>query len=100
MITNSFEQVKNRQQKKIQIRFVQEESDIYLYFEDSGCGVPEDKREEIFKPFITSKEDGIGLGLNIVRDIVKDYGGAIYVSDSEMFGGAKFIIHFVKREVS
>ena len=100
MITNSFEQVKNRQQKKIQIRFVQKESDIYLYFEDSGCGVPEDKREEIFKPFITSKEDGIGLGLNIVRDIVNDYGGTIYVSDSEMFGGAKFIVHFVKREVS
>ena len=99
MITNAFKQIKNRQEKKIRIRFLQKESDIYLYFEDSGSGVPENKREEIFKPFITSEEDGIGLGLNIVRDIVTNYGGTVYVVDSEMLGGAKFIIHFVKREV-
>lgn len=98
MITNAFEQVKTRQQKKIQIIFEQRDEDIYLYFEDSGLGVPENRREEIFKPFITTKEDGIGLGLNIVRDIVTSYGGKVHVEESKELGGAKFIVHFMKED--
>ncbi len=100
MITNAFEQVKARQQKRIQIIFEQRDEDIYLYFEDSGPGVLEDMREEIFKPFITTKEDGIGLGLNIVRDIVTSYGGKVHVEESEELGGAKFVVHFMTEDVS
>lgn len=66
----------------------------------NGNGVPKDKREEIFRAFSTSKEDGIGLGLNIVKDIVTSYGGAISVTESEKPGGAKFVVHFVKKEGS
>lgn len=96
MITNAFEQVKARQKKKIQIIFEQKDDDIYLYFEDSGPGVPENMREEIFNPFITTKEDGIGLGLNIVKDIVTGYGGEVHAEGSKELGGAKFIVHFMK----
>ena len=99
MVTNAFEQVKTANRKEIHVNFRQRDNDIYLYFEDSGCGVPKEHREEIFKAFKTSKEDGIGLGLNIVRDIVATYGGTVFVSDSEMFGGAKFVVHFIKKEV-
>lgn len=98
MITNAFEQVKTRQTKKIQITFEQRDEDIYLYFEDSGLGVPENMREEIFKAFITTKEDGIGLGLNIVRDIVTSYSGEVYVEESKGLGGAKFVVHFMKED--
>lgn len=96
MITNAFEQVKARKKKKIQIIFEQKDDDIYLYFEDSGPGVPENMREEIFNPFITTKEDGIGLGLNIVKDIVTGYGGEVHAEGSKELGGAKFIVHFMK----
>lgn len=99
MITNAFEQVKARQQKRIQIIFERKDEDIYLYFEDSGSGVPENMREQIFKPFITSKENGIGLGLNIVKDIVTSYGGKIHVEESKDLGGAKFVVHFMKEDV-
>lgn len=98
MITNAFEQVKSRQQKKIQITFEQMGSDIYLYFEDSGPGVPENMHKEIFKAFITSKEDGIGLGLNIVKDIVANYGGDVFVENSKNLGGARFVVHFMKED--
>ena len=98
MITNAFEQVKARQKKKIQIIFEQKGEDIYLYFEDSGPGVPENMREEIFKPFITTKEDGIGLGLNIVKDIVTSYGGKVYAEESKDLGGAKLVVHFMKED--
>lgn len=98
MITNAFEQIKARQKKKIQIIFQQRDEDIYLYFEDSGLGVPENLREEIFKPFKTTKEDGIGLGLNIVKDIVASYSGEVYVEESKDLGGAKFVVHFMKED--
>lgn len=98
MITNAFEQVKARSKKKIQIVFEQREEDIYLYFEDSGPGVPENMREKIFKPFITTKEDGIGLGLNIVKDIVTSYGGTVSAEESKDLGGAKFVVHFMKED--
>ena len=99
MITNAFEQVKVRPKKKIQITFEQKVEDIYLYFEDSGPGVPENMREEIFRPFITTKEDGIGLGLNIVKDIVTSYGGTVLAEESKELGGAKFVVHFIKEDV-
>lgn len=98
MVTNAFEQLKGKQQRAIHIWFRQEEENIFLEFEDSGNGVPADKRDEIFRAFVTTKEDGIGLGLNIVRDIVLSYGGTIRVLDSEKLGGARFLIHFKKRE--
>ena len=58
----------------------------------------DEEKEKIFQAFVTTKEDGIGLGLNIVKDIVKSYGGSIKVLDSEKLGGARFLIHFEKKE--
>lgn len=96
MITNAFEQLKGRTQRSIYIQFSQDEENIFLEFEDSGAGIPVEKREEIFQAFVTTKEDGIGLGLNIVKDIVSSYGGTIEVLDSERLSGARFLIHLKK----
>lgn len=98
MITNAFEQVKGKSVRIISVNITQNMSNIILSFEDSGDGVPKDKVNEIFKPFITSKEDGIGLGLNIVKDIVDKYKGIISVLKSENYGGAKFEVVFPKGE--
>lgn len=65
---------------------------IILNFEDSGNGVLKGKEKDIFRPFETTKEEGIGLGLNIVKDIVENYGGEIKVERSETLHGAKFVI--------
>ena len=58
--------------------------------------VPEGKEKEIFRPFETTKENGIGLGLNIVKDIVEKYHGDISVKRSETMLGAKFIVTLPK----
>lgn len=92
MITNAFEQVKGKQIRKIRICIEQSLSHIILYFEDSGNGVPKGKEKDIFRPFETTKEEGIGLGLNIVKDIVENYGGEIKVERSETLHGAKFVV--------
>ena len=92
MITNAFEQVKGRENRKIMITISQSTSHLIIYFEDSGEGVPEGKEKEIFRPFETTKENGIGLGLNIVKDIVEKYNGEISVKRSETLLGAKFTV--------
>lgn len=96
MITNAFEQVKGRENRKITVTISQSASHLIIYFEDSGAGVPEGKEKEIFRPFKTTKENGIGLGLNIVKDIVEKYHGDISVKRSETMLGAKFIVTLPK----
>ena len=69
---------------------------VSLRVEDDGPGVPEDRREAIFKPFFTTKGTGTGLGLAICRKIVEEHGGSIVV-ESASSGGARFLIR-LKRD--
>lgn len=49
---------------------------------DRGCGIPVEKRESVFAPFVTTKREGTGLGLPIAKMIVEAHGGRISVVDS------------------
>lgn len=48
---------------------------------DSGSGVPEDLRESIFEPFVTTKGDGLGMGLAICRTIVEAHSGRLELNE-------------------
>jgi signal transduction histidine kinase len=65
------------------------QSGVEITVADTGPGVPEELREQIFNPFVTSKKDGVGLGLAIVAKIVDDHRGTIRL-DSNSEGGARF----------
>ena len=52
-------------------------SGVATKVEDSGPGIAEEIREQVFNPFVTSKKTGVGLGLSIVAKIVDDHGGSI-----------------------
>jgi signal transduction histidine kinase len=71
---------------------------VELRFTDSGSGVPEELREEIFNPFVTTKKTGVGLGLSIVSKIVDGHRGSIHVENAPA-GGAMFTIFFPLEEV-
>jgi signal transduction histidine kinase len=49
---------------------------------DSGPGVPAELREQIFNPFVTSKQEGVGLGLALVAKFVDDHRGSIRVENN------------------
>ena len=70
-------------------------SDGYIWatITDTGPGIPLDHLARVFDPFFTTKEpgQGTGLGLHIVREIVKGYGGQITV-ESTPGQGATFIV--------
>ncbi|WP_033069706.1 two-component system sensor histidine kinase NtrB [Thalassospira australica] len=58
---------------------------------DNGPGIPQDMRESLFDPFVTTKPTGSGLGLALVAKIINDHGGVIEVKDVPG-GGAEFQI--------
>ncbi len=62
---------------------------VELIVRDNGPGVPAELLPRIFEPFVTTKTDGIGLGLAIARSIVEAHRGRITASNS---GGASFVI--------
>jgi signal transduction histidine kinase len=66
---------------------------VELRLADTGPGVPEELREEIFNPFVTTKKTGVGLGLSIVSKIVDGHQGSIHVENAPA-GGAVFTIFF------
>ena len=56
---------------------------------DNGPGLPAEVRERVFEPFVSTKPDGIGIGLSICRTIVEAHGGTIAV-DTGTRRGAEF----------
>jgi signal transduction histidine kinase len=63
---------------------------IHVTFQDSGPGIPADKRDKIFQPYYTDKPAGTGLGLAIVRQTIEQHGGTIVIADTAP--GATFVV--------
>jgi nitrogen fixation/metabolism regulation signal transduction histidine kinase len=76
---------------RVVVRLGTDEGELVLDVEDSGPGIPDDLREAIFDPYVTTRTDGTGLGLAIVKKIVVEHGGTIAASRSTL-GGAKLRI--------
>jgi signal transduction histidine kinase len=62
---------------------------ILLVIQDSGPGMTEQIKQEVFTPYFTTKQKGTGLGLAIVHRIVTEHGGNILV-ESEPGKGTRF----------
>ena len=68
-----------------------------INIEDDGPGIPEDKREDVFKAFYrlessrNKETGGVGLGLSIAKDVISSHGGTITLGDSDM-GGLRVLI--------
>lgn len=66
-----------------------EGSRLIIGVSDNGCGIPAEKREEDFRPFVSMKKGGTGLGLPIVKKIVEAHEGSLEILDNSG-GGLTF----------
>ncbi|WP_244474732.1 MULTISPECIES: sensor histidine kinase [unclassified Rhizobium] len=78
LLQNALEALEGRDGAKIEVQVVHvDQADVVIAVRDNGPGIPAAIRENLFIPFNTSKDSGLGLGLVIARDIVTEYGGTI-----------------------
>ncbi len=73
-----------------------DDSEVRLHVIDTGPGIPAEKLESIFLPYVSYKSGGTGLGLPTTRRIVEEHGGRLSVH-SEVGRGSDFIIHLPLR---
>jgi two-component system osmolarity sensor histidine kinase EnvZ len=82
---------------KVNVRATHTRGSLTIVVDDDGPGIPPDKREDVFRPFVrldearNQDEGGTGLGLAIARDIARSHGGDITLDESAL-GGLKATI--------
>jgi two-component system sensor kinase FixL len=64
---------------------------IIICVRDTGVGFDEKNKDSLFKPFFTTKKEGLGMGLSINKTIVTSHGGDIWVENNKE-GGASFFV--------
>jgi signal transduction histidine kinase len=57
-------------------------SHVMVQVQDTGTGIPPEKFESIFDPFITTKPEGLGMGLSICRSIIERHGGKVSAANN------------------
>jgi two-component system, sporulation sensor kinase E len=81
VIKNSFEAMKSR--GILRIRTDMDDSHVLVRFTDSGGGISTENVGRVFEPYFTTKSSGTGLGLLIVRRIVREHGGELSIESSQ-----------------
>lgn len=80
-IKNSFEAMKRR--GILRIRTDRDDTHVKISFTDTGGGISAENLSRVFEPYFTTKTGGSGLGLLIVRRIVREHGGELAIESSE-----------------
>jgi two-component system sensor kinase FixL len=66
---------------------------------DTGSGIAEEITQQLFQPFVTTKKNGMGVGLSIRRTIVEAHGGRIWAESKPGDGTTfRFTLRMVKEE--
>ncbi|GHE84883.1 ATP-binding protein [Thalassotalea profundi] len=92
LLDNAFKAAKHT----IKLTIVKHDNCLTMTIEDDGVGIDEQQKKTIFDRGVRADtyEQGHGVGLAIVRDLVQSYNGKLEISNSDTLGGAKFTLIF------
>jgi two-component system, NtrC family, nitrogen regulation sensor histidine kinase NtrY len=91
LIKNAIQAYDKNETAQIQISCEREENYYRLEVRDFGCGIPDDLKKNIFQPYFTTKNAGMGLGLAMVKSIIESFNGHISF-DSKENEGTRFVM--------
>ena len=83
----------------IDVRVDSADDMVNIFIEDSGPGIAADLMDKIWDPFFTTKDKGTGLGLGIVKNIVKSHAGRVAIENLSTRGTRVVIALPVKQEI-
>jgi two-component system sensor kinase FixL len=90
IMRNAIEAMSGAEVRELIIRTRAECEDmVSVLIEDTGPGISDEVARDLFKPFVTTKSEGMGIGLSICKRIIETHGGDLTVSRNHA-GGATF----------
>ena len=96
LVNNAVDAIGGQEGGRVEITARQSEDVVIVEVSDNGPGIPDATLQHIFDPFFTTKAtgEGIGIGLSIVDNIVRDFGGKVSAYNGEN-GGAVFRVELL-----
>ncbi len=91
IVKNSIQAIPEDKKGYIELKLYKENNKAIISVLDNGVGIPDDQREEIFKPRFTTKSSGSGLGLAIAANMIDSMGGTIHFK-SKAGKGTEFFV--------
>jgi nitrogen fixation/metabolism regulation signal transduction histidine kinase len=95
ILKNAIQALADTPEPEIHIRIHPAEDLLVIAIEDNGCGITDEQAEKMFTPNFTTKSNGSGLGLAMVKNSMEGFGGGISFQ-SEVHQGTTFYLSFVK----
>jgi two-component system C4-dicarboxylate transport sensor histidine kinase DctB len=95
LFQNALDALQSTEGRRIAIRVDHVEPNVVVDIADNGEGVASNLARKLFTPFATGREDGLGLGLPIARDILREFGGDLEHA-SNISKGATFRARLVR----
>ncbi len=71
---------------RINVALTVQKTTLQISIADNGIGLPED-RARLFEPYVTTRSEGTGLGLPIVKKIIEEHGGTLVLENAPVFKG-------------
>lgn len=97
LLKNSIQSIPEGREGKIVVYISLKNNIYHIEIQDNGIGISKDKRSKIFVPYFTTKTNGTGLGLAMVKQIIENHSGSIYFETEEEVG-TKFCIELPKTQ--
>jgi len=92
LVRNAVDALQNKEDPEIELSCYREgDKHVCLAIRDNGEGIPEDKLEQVFVPFFTTRESGSGIGLSLCRQIIRSHNGRMHI-DSAPDEGTRVVI--------
>lgn len=91
LMRNAMEAMRDSDKRELVVRTVPNDKSVLVEVSDTGPGISEEISSQLFRPFVTTKAGGMGIGLSISKRIIEAHGGVISVTGNHN-GGATF--HF------
>jgi two-component system sensor kinase FixL len=89
LIRNAVEAMEGCERRELRLAASMRGDQVLVSIGDSGRGVPPEIATRLFQPFVTSKAEGIGIGLSVCRTIIEAHGGKVWM-EPDPGGGSMF----------
>lgn len=89
LMRNAMEAMRDSETRELTVRTLREGDNVVIEVADTGTGISDEIAAQLFKPFVTTKPGGMGIGLSISKRIIEAHGGEISASRNAE-GGATF----------